>query len=391
MIDTIELEIEVSTQLHEQNFTHGATINTKTITDKSDNSIPHKQTSILASWPNDLRQWELPEVRFVDYPHPINPMGRCWAYQIKLSIPKLLFGNNLQEVCERDFTRVVDKLYEVLVFLELPIEITKKQLINARVRRIDYGKNILFKNATTMSDLNELLRLAEHSKATKTGQIHYRQSKGEMFRMGIQNRVFIIYDKAAEMKENLKKAKPAFDEEFSHYGKIVEQFEKRPELNCIRLELQIGTSKQLKTELERRRFNKEDISFRAMFNDTIAIDLLNFYYDKLLNAVPSGKKVGLNAISASISFNQIARKVDGKRPQNSFAKFGFKTLTGLCGMNRVRSLYEAHFRSDGWSRMKNKLTITLDGESDFGLMDEVKERLNNGQILDVTEVLDYEK
>ena len=59
---------------------------------------------------------------------------------IELSLPKLLFGNNLEELKYKDFNAVIFKLHETLY--EMGVEISIDDLKDATVLTIHYAKNI---------------------------------------------------------------------------------------------------------------------------------------------------------------------------------------------------------------------------------------------------------
>ena len=206
-IDTIELSIPIERKLHPNEFRFGASYQHKAETSGGEDSPTGFQDDIKINWSKDLRQYYLPEVHFVDYPCPTG--GRCYEYQIRrLSLPKLMYGNNISEISAGDFEKVLDQLYRELVFLELPVEITKEQLRNAKVCRVDYGKNLAFSDGTSMELLGEMLGKAPLKKRSKHGKTQYHE--GELFRDSIKHRAFIVYDKLAEAKQENKNPRPAY-------------------------------------------------------------------------------------------------------------------------------------------------------------------------------------
>lgn len=64
---------------------------------------------------------------------------------IEFSIPKLLFGNNLYEIREQDFSAVVNKL--LIVLEEMSVLTTADVIINAPVQKIHYSKNFILPEA----------------------------------------------------------------------------------------------------------------------------------------------------------------------------------------------------------------------------------------------------
>lgn len=68
--------------------------------------------------------------------------------KIELSLPKLLFGNNFDELQLKDFSLVVEKL--VTVLHDMGIIVDSAALERAPVIGIHYSKNMLFTDGTIL-------------------------------------------------------------------------------------------------------------------------------------------------------------------------------------------------------------------------------------------------
>jgi hypothetical protein len=121
-----------------------------------------------------------------------------YSVKIEFSAPKLIFGNNLEELQDNDFNKIIDTLYDRL--LDMEIKTSKEDLAEARVSAIHYSKNIeLQNNYTDFRYLNDGQSLQMYSKAHS----------------------FVIYDKMADLqkadrlaidKDNNKMQRSLFDE-----------------------------------------------------------------------------------------------------------------------------------------------------------------------------------
>ncbi len=299
-IDTIELSIPLNRKLLLNDFVFGGSYQHKEQRDKESQGVGY-QEDITIYWEKNLRQYYLPEVHFVDYPSPSG--GRCYEYQIRnLSLPKLMYGNNISEIPAGDFEKVLEQLYTKLVFLELPVEITKEDLRNAKVSRVDYGKNFLFSDGTSMRLLGTMLDNAPLKKRSKKAKTQYYS--GELFRDSIKSRAFIIYDKLAEFRASKSKSRPA-------YGKNSLGFNPdnvNPNKKLIRLEVQIQKTKQLKLELERLGFPKDEVSFEHIFSVDIASAVLRHYWSQVKEAICQSASVeSVNGVEVMLRFAQIAK------------------------------------------------------------------------------------
>lgn len=67
--------------------------------------------------------------------------------KIEFSIPKLLYGNNFDELTDDDFEKVIQKLKMIL--RDMGVYVLERHLTNAPVSSVHYSKNIALTNYTT--------------------------------------------------------------------------------------------------------------------------------------------------------------------------------------------------------------------------------------------------
>lgn len=378
-IDTIELSIPIERKLYPNEFRFGATYQHKEESDGGENSPTGFQDDIKINWSKDLRKYYLPEIHFVDYPSPTG--GRCYEYQIRrLSLPKLMYGNNITEVPAGDFERVLDQLYRELVFLELPVEITKEQLRNAKVCRVDYGKNLVFSDGTSMELLNEMLGKAPLKKRSKHGKTQYHE--GELFRDSIKHRAFIVYDKLAEVKLKSKDSRPAYGN--NNLGFDLSKVS--PNKKLVRFEVQIQRTKQLKLELGRLGFPKDSVSFADIFSSEIASATLSHYWSQVEQAIRRGSSVdSVDGVSVLYRFTQITK--DGKGGAcKALGKLGFNIFADTCGFAKVKASLAECLPSSNWSRAKASLLVEVENPDKFACLDVITDELKNMNRLMAEEV-----
>ena len=84
----------------------------------------------------------------------IHSNGFVVTLRIEFSVPKLILGNNFDELEPRDFADVLDVLYETLI--GMGIKVSRDVLRKAPVSAIHYSKNIAFRNYHNLFDGDEL-------------------------------------------------------------------------------------------------------------------------------------------------------------------------------------------------------------------------------------------
>ena len=75
-------------------------------------------------------------------------------FYITASIPKLLYGENLSEVGEDDFEKVVKKLKAVMEKCVIYVE--EEDIVKAEVREVHFSKNIILRHTTTAKAIQNI-------------------------------------------------------------------------------------------------------------------------------------------------------------------------------------------------------------------------------------------
>ncbi len=91
--------------------------------------------------------------------------------KIELSLPKLLFGNNVDELCYKDFSLIIKKLGAVLH--GMGIETTAQSLENAPLSSIHYAKNIPLTDGSTPYHFINKIKEANIKISLDTNQTDY--------------------------------------------------------------------------------------------------------------------------------------------------------------------------------------------------------------------------
>lgn len=378
MLDTISIELNIDKHLKKDDFERISAI--KQVEQHKSNSLPKSQTVISVEWPKEIEAIGsyLPQVEYMDYPNPIGGggHGRCYRYRITFSVPKLIYGNNISEVTETQFNDVVRLLHSKLVFLALPTNITEKDIKEAIVRRIDYGKNIVLSQSSSIRLIGDTLMKAEHRHRSKYSQVQYRN--GDLYREHIKNRATILYDKIAEYCNT--KTKPITD-----LDKKIFELNKNKKSQIVRLEVQIKTTQQLKLELERLGLDKEATRFEDVFSDDIAQRILKKYWSNIVKGITPNTQT-LSPQHLAESFTNIASHNNHCGPQKAFAKLGFNMLSTECGLGKVKELYCDYFSPASWSRDKLKLINDYSGHSTHEDIQKITQTIESMKPISVEEV-----
>lgn len=118
---------------------------------------------------------------------------------VKVSLPKLVYGNNLMELTDNDFLTCCMKLSDVL--LQMGIVVTPTNIERyADVRALEYGKNILTGRIPVPFVLSELSRAKPIQHYMDVQRMAY-QNGGEKIVFYSAGYELLFYDKTKEMQQ----------------------------------------------------------------------------------------------------------------------------------------------------------------------------------------------
>ena len=121
---------------------------------------------------------------------------------LEFSIPKLMFGNNLEEVCQADYELVILKIISTL--WEMGIEVKHDLNIKeARVSVVHFGKNFIMTDILNPRAMINLIAKNDPHFKTDVSEKHYRNG-GQLVSFYSKVQDIVFYDKMAEIKQGIK-------------------------------------------------------------------------------------------------------------------------------------------------------------------------------------------
>lgn len=133
------------------------------------------------------------------YRKPYGPNAEAIWLKIEFSAPKLIFGNNFEELRGKDdFNNVVTALQEALN--RMGIEISYDALIKAKISAIHYSKNILLKRDLPCNRLIQFLERADMTTRLDLSQTDFRNA-GQMVKYHANDYEIAFYDKMRDLEQ----------------------------------------------------------------------------------------------------------------------------------------------------------------------------------------------
>jgi len=252
---------------------------------------------------------------------------------VKVSLPKLMFGNNLMELTDADFQACCVKLSDVL--FQMGIKITSHEVERcADVRGFEYGKNILTGRIPVPFVLNELYRAQPIQHYMDVQRMAY-QNGGEKLVFYSSGYELVFYDKTKELQKEIKQPHCQLPK---HLKTTILQ----DQLNILRIELRFHRRKSWQKLLYPYDRMIRQATFRDVFRTNISRNILLDYWHKISD---QARKAPIDAFDPAFELWRIANGYKKQlKPQALLAKLGTNYLVRSAGhYEAVRGLKRLGF------------------------------------------------
>ncbi len=286
--------------------------------------------------------------------------------RMEFSAPKLLFLNNLDELTDDHFSKVVQILITRL--RSMGILIDDGVLKNASVSSVHFSKNIKLENGYTVNHLISEMHKIDLRKSFDFAKTRYINDGQSLYAHATSHQL-VIYDKVADLGKDKKRAidKDQTLYQLDLFGKI----KNKELLEIIRFEVRLSQKQKMNKVLEDLGFKKNP-SFRDIFSSTISKTVVIDYWKRLI------KDRNLGIFSLSLSLKDILRIIllENKniKPNKAIYYLGLFALSKEDnGMRELRSILEKNSKKDTWYRLSKDTRIASQMITKNNLRDWVKQ------------------
>lgn len=274
-----------------------------------------------------------------------NASGRSEkTLSVELSLPKLLFGNNFDELTTADFETVVTRLR--IVLKNMGVRVFTDVLTKAPVSAIHYSKNIPLTDGSTPHYIISKISEANITLTLDINQTDYRN--GYSYKWHCNSYEVAFYDKIKDLEDYKKKGnKRAVENDNELQLGLFDSLFKRTRFEVLRMEVRLNTRSKIKQLLTELGINR-DATFKDLFNQTIAQKVLLNYLD-----VIESKRPGIldsvakepKALLADLVINN--PKLGTLK---TFQVFGLKQALTLMDIRELRAML-GKYGSRSWYRL----------------------------------------
>jgi len=277
--------------------------------------------------------------------------GFALTLRIEFSAPKLLFGNNFDELTSRDFEPVLEALHQSLV--GMGIRVASDTLRGASASAIHYSKNIAFTDHTTCSMVMSELELIDLDRRLDLSHTDYRNN-GHAIRYHANSYEVTFYDKLRDLEKARFSEKRAIERDYGPQLDLLNDRSAFPKaLEVLRLELRLGTRAKIKSVISAIEPEAKP-TFAALFNSWFAKEALLRFWKEIRAQMPLIEQAKAQRPEDLLA--RLAAVANGAaRPGALLQQLGSMVLVGSVGFRGAGALMSRHCSTRSWQRYKRRM------------------------------------
>jgi hypothetical protein len=309
--------------------------------------------------------------------------GYVIELKIELSLPKLRFGNNFDELENDDFLRVVRLLHRALYSMQ--VEVTFEDLEYASVSAIHYAKNIHLKNHTSCSMIISELHKIDLSQKIDIGTERFRNG-GHALHYHTNTRDIVFYDKMKDLEKAKISDKRAMESDNAIQLALFDEFPNPKALQVFRMEIRLGNRQEMKRTFGRVGI-KANPTFNEIFEKNISQKILSYFWEEIKESsqLLNFKTEGVFELAESIKANN-----PNLKPQKLLVYLAFLVLGKEENTKRLRSFlgYEGSPNANRkWYSIKKAIkSLRYDRRGNYQAIDEIRKDLKEFKITKLEEI-----
>ncbi|PIY72617.1 hypothetical protein COY87_00020 [Candidatus Roizmanbacteria bacterium CG_4_10_14_0_8_um_filter_33_9] len=268
--------------------------------------------------------------------------------KIELSLPKLIYNNNFDELTEKDFDYIVDKLQTALK--SMGVDIFSNLLKIAPVSAIHYSKNIPLTDGTLPFYYLKRMQEANISDILDINSTDYRV--GHCVKYHTNSYEVVFYDKIEDLKKGATISnKRIIDNDNAIQIGLFNTLKQRKFFEVLRMEIRLNKRFKIKSLFNTLNI-KTDLTFQSLFNEDISKKVLLHYLDFIEDRRP---KILDYKTKTAFDF---ACDVVLSNPHISSKKaleiVGFKQISDIVSMREMKKIFSKQ-NSYSWNRIVKEI------------------------------------
>lgn len=267
--------------------------------------------------------------------------------RIEFSVPKLLYGNNFDEVRDDQFELVLETLKERLK--EKGILLRRTKLEDVQLSKIDYSKNVVLEQfSSSRLILNELTKADMHLWLDLEAVKYRNAGYGIKYR----NNGFELacYDKKKDLIKGKLSDKKSEEKDNAIQLDLLEKLEHRNSVEVFRIEARLNSRQKIRQIFKKLGIQAEPV-FKDAFNSNYAQRVVQHFWVELEKGY---KGLGYMPDTPSKLFTELAGRNPDKRLSVLLKAIGIKLILDELGVRGYRNLV-SDFSDASWANSRKTI------------------------------------
>ncbi len=261
---------------------------------------------------------------------------------VEFSAPKMLFGNNFDELEEKDFDALLTALQGALYELT-GHRFFKPQLAHADIAAWHPSKNIVFLDYTSCQTILNTMGKLDVSKTYDLQKTDFRD--GHVVHIHANSLDIAFYDKMADLLKAKKSGKRAFENDSTVQLNLLESLSEYRPMEVFRYEVRfVG-----RASIKRAYPELEQWTFENLYKKKLCQNTLLKHWNKLTSSVD------MLALDVKEPYELLQNYIEANQdatPQAALAAVAGLVITSQVGAIGLRNVLEARYGKQAWYRIK---------------------------------------
>lgn len=261
---------------------------------------------------------------------------------VEFSAPKMLLGNNLEELEGSDLPALVKSL-QVSLYELTGHMFAKQDLLSATVTKLHASKNIQLNNYTAASSVVSIIAKTDISRTYDIQQTDYRT--GSMVRFHTNSLDIAIYDKLADIRAAKRSYKRAVDHEPFVQSDYVDKALTIPGCEILRFEVRYNNLNQVKSFMPKNIYP----TFLHVFEKSYCKNSVQKIWGEI------ARSIDWVSVDTRQPFELLQDVIIGSphaQLRENLSTSALLLATSQVGVRRTRDLIESVYGGTPWYRLK---------------------------------------
>lgn len=268
---------------------------------------------------------------------------------VEFSAPKLLRGNNFEELTGADLPLLVEALQSALDELT-GYKFSAEDIENAKVSAFHPSKNIVLPHVTSCRAVIAALAKLDITMIYDMHRTDYRD--GCLLRLHANTIDIAFYDKLAELRTAHKSVKRAFEGEPIIRSDVVDKLVIENELNVLRYEIRLNNRRKIKDMYP----ELEEWTLSTMFNEDVCRQSLVKHWEGITESIDL---MGMDANKPYETLHNLILSKNGKTLRQNLTIAGGLMVLNQVGYRDFHHLVSGAFDTTTWYRLKKDLKMEI--------------------------------